>query len=140
VTAPLTIAVVVGLGLNLGGVKLPTVALRFLEPLGALVGPVVLLALGILFRPSLVGLDQVLATVAIRMLGGFVLGLAAISALGITGESRTVLLLAAGSPIGFMAVALTSMADLDRDAAARAISASLFLGIIIVPLALVFTT
>lgn len=138
VSAPLTIAVALGVGLNLGGITLPSVALGFLEPLGDLVGPLVLFALGVLFKPSAYRFEQAAITVAIRMLGGLAVGLVVVFALGVTGDSRTVILLAAGSPIGFMSVALASMTGLDRDGAARAISASLLIGIIMVPIALLF--
>jgi predicted permease len=53
--------------------------------------------------------------------------------------TRLVVIIGAASPIGFTALTFTSLASLDADVSARAISASLLIGVIGVPLAVALT-
>lgn len=139
-SAPFTWAIVAGIVLNLTETELPRTADRFLSPLGALVGPLILIALGILFKPSLADLTQVTTMVVLRMVGGLITGLVLVSAFGFSGDTRMVVLLAAAAPIGFTALTFSSMASLDDAAAARAVSASLFVAIIAVPIVIGLTS
>jgi hypothetical protein len=50
-----------------------------------------------------------------------------------------VVIIGAASPIGFTALTFTSLASLDTGVAARAVSASLLIGIVAVPLAVALT-
>lgn len=138
--APFTWAIATGIGFNLADAELPDVADRFFSSLGALVGPLILIALGILFRPTLDGIGQVVTMVALRMGCGLVIGFALVSLLGLHGDTRIVVLLAASSPIGFTALTFSSMASLDEGAAARAVSASLLVGVVAVPIVVAATS
>lgn len=139
-TSPLTWALVAALVFNLTNTPLPRAVTLVASPLAALVGPLVLIALGILFRPSLRDLDHLAGSVALRMVGGLIIGLAAIAGLGLTGTTADVVLLAAASPTGFTALTFSSLAGLDVDAAARAVSASLAIGLVAVPLFITLTS
>jgi len=138
-TAPITWAVVIGLALNVGDLELGGAGSGFLDPLGSLVGPLILIALGVLFTPSLRDVEHLVTTVGIRMVVGAAVGFSLVSLAGIDGETRWVVLLAAGSPIGFTALTFSSLADLDVEASARAVSASLLIGVIVAPLFVALT-
>lgn len=139
-SAPLTWAIAIGVVLSVTSAELPTVAAKFLSSLGALTGPMVLMALGILFRPSRDHAPEMLWMVSLRMIGGLLAGIVVVLLLGFDGDTRTIVLLAAASPIGFTALTLASMASLDAAAAARAVSASLLVGIVVAPIAIGVTT
>lgn len=138
--SPLTWALPAALLLNATGTELPKVLHGFLAPLGSLIGPLILIALGILFTPSRQHLELVSVAVAGRMIGGLVVGVAIAALFGFSGETRLVAIIGAASPIGFNALTFTSLASLDTDVSARAISASLLIGIVAVPLAVALTT
>jgi predicted permease len=138
-TSPLTWALPTALVLNATSTELPQVLHGFFAPLGSLIGPLILIALGILFKPSRRHLDLVAATVAFRMAGGLLVGAALVSLFGFGGNTRFVVLIAASAPIGFTALTFASLAALDSDVSARAISASLLIGIVAVPLAIALT-
>jgi predicted permease len=139
-TSPLTWALPAALVLNATNTELPQIVHGFFAPLGSLIGPLILIALGILFTPSRKHLDLVTTTVALRMLGGLIVGLALAMAFGLSGDTRLVVIIGAASPIGFTSLTFTSLAALDTDVAARAVSASLLVGIVAVPLAVALTT
>jgi predicted permease len=134
VTAPITWALVVGLTLSRTGTAVPELADRFLSPLAALVGPLILVALGIQFRPGRDDAGLAATTVAVRMVGGLAVGAALVLLFGFQGHTAWVVLLCSASPIGFTALTFSSLASLDTGVAARAVSASLVVGLVAVPL------
>jgi predicted permease len=140
ISSPLTWALPAALILNASKTELPRVLHGFFAPLGSLIGPLILIALGILFTPSRQHLDLVTTTVALRMLGGLLAGAALAALFGFSGDTRLVVLIGAASPIGFTALTFSSLASLDVDVSARAISGSLLIGIIAVPLAVALTS
>ena len=134
-TSPLTWMLPIALILNATSTELPRVLHGFVSPLASLIGPLILVALGILFTPSRQHLDLVTAAVVIRMVGGLAVGAAVAWVFGFTGETLLVVLIASASPIGFNALTFASLASLDTDLAARSVSAALLVGIVAVPLA-----
>lgn len=138
-TSPLTWALPVALIINATGRELPRLLHGFFAPLGSLIGPLILIALGILFTPSREDLALVTTTLGFRMVGGLVVGAVLAALFGFTGDTRLVVLIGAASPIGFTALTFASLASLDTDLSARAVSASLLIGIIAVPLAVAVT-
>lgn len=138
--SPLTWALPAALILNVSHTELPRVLHVFLAPLGSLVGPLILIALGILFTPSRQDLGLVTTTVTLRVGGGLVAGLLLSLLFGFGGETRLVVIIGAASPIGFTALTFASLAELDAELTARAVSASLLLGIVAVPLAVALTS
>ena len=138
-TSPLTWALPIALILNATNTALPRLVHGFVAPLGSLIGPLILIALGILFTPSRQHLGLVTTTVALRMVGGLVVGTTLAALFGLSGDTRLVVIIGAASPIGFTALTFSSLASLDSDMAARAVSASLLIGIVAVPLAVALT-
>lgn len=139
-TSPLTWALPTAIILNATNTELPRALHAFLAPLGSLVGPLILVALGILFTPSRQHLGLVTTTVALRMVGGLVVGFLVAALFGFSGETRLVVIIGASSPIGFTALTFSSLAELDTQLTARAVSASLLIGIFAVPLAVALTS
>lgn len=138
-TSPLTWALPAALIVNVTGNRLPRLLHGFFAPLGSLIGPLILIALGILFKPSRRDLGLVTTTVVFRMVVGLAAGAVLTAMFGFTGDTRLVVLIGAASPIGFTALTFASLASLDTDLSARAVSASLLIGIIAVPLAVALT-
>ena len=131
--SPLFWAFVVAIGMSLGGVAFPGAIQRFLEGLGRMTSPLILIALGIFFRPRFTGLSLVSMTIAIRVGIGLAVGLGLARMLGLTGQTLAVVTLCSAAPVGFMALTFASIADLDKDFTSRVVSLSILLGVIYVP-------
>lgn len=122
--------------LNLGGVHLPELATTVLGTAGRWIVLLVIVALGVLFDARLIGDRRVLATLALRIVLGLAVAYVIVTLLGITGLTRSVLLLGAAGPIGFSAVVIANRENLHRELAASAASLSVLLALAYVPLAL----
>ena len=96
----------------------------------------VIIALGVLFDARLLGDRRVLVTLGLRILLGLAVGYACVLLFGVTGLTRSVLLLGAAAPIGFSAVVIANRENLHRELAASAASISVLLALVFVPLAL----
>ncbi len=129
-------ALVVALAINLGGWHLPPLATTVLGWTGRLILQLVVLALGVMFDAKLLGSRNVLGALALRIVFGLAIGFACVEAFGLTGLTRSVLLLGSAAPIGFSAVVIASREHLDRELAASAASLSVLLALVYVPLAL----
>jgi predicted permease len=129
-------ALIVALGINLGGLHLPPLLTTVLGFTGRTILLLVVLALGVLFDAKLLRSGSVLGVLALRIGLGLAIGLACVEVFGLTGLTRAVLLLGSAAPIGFSAVVIASREHLDRELAASAASLSVLLGLFYVPLAL----
>lgn len=126
--------------LNCFSVTLPQPACRFLEGIGLMTSPLMLIALGIFFKLDFSGIGLVSLTVLIRLGTGLIVGSTLAFALGLSGQTLTVVLLCSAAPVGFMALTYSSIAHLDRSFASRTVSFSILLGIIYVPVLMYFFT
>jgi predicted permease len=129
-------ALVVALLINVSGTSLPEGLVVVLRAVGQLVLLLVIVALGVLFDARLLRDRRVPAIVLLRMLVGLGLGWICVTAFGLTGITRSVVLLGAAAPIGFNAVVLSDMEKLNRELAASAASVSVVIGLVYAPLAL----
>ncbi len=129
-------ALVLALLLNVSGVELPDWLSTPLRTVGQLILLLVIVALGVLFDVQLLRDRRVPAIILLRMLVGLLLGWLCTVAFGLTGLTRSVVLLGAAAPIGFNAVVLAHVEKLNRDLAASAASISVVIGLVYVPLAL----
>jgi predicted permease len=127
---------VVALLINVSGTSLPEGLVVVLRAVGQLVLLLVIVALGVLFDARLLRDRRVPAIVLLRMLVGLGLGWICVTAFGLTGITRSVVLLGAAAPIGFNAVVLSDMEKLNRELAASAASVSVVIGLVYAPLAL----
>lgn len=132
-SAPLLWALVLGVTLNLAGVTLPVVARSTLEPLGAMVSPVILIALGIVFVPRSDDRGTVAAAVVIRSVVGVAIVWAIVSVTGLEGETAEVALMSGAAPVGFMTLSIASLAGLRTELVGAIVSASLVVTILALP-------
>lgn len=129
-------ALIVALLINMSGAELPDWLATPLRTAGQLILLLVIVALGVLFDVQLLRDRRVPAVILLRMLVGLGLGWLCTLAFGLTGLTRSVVLLGAAAPIGFNAVVLSHVEKLNRDLAASAASISVVIGLVYVPLAL----
>jgi predicted permease len=129
-------ALIAALLLNVAGVVLPGWLTLVLGNLGRWILLLVIVALGVLFDAKLLRDGRVLATLALRILLGLLLGYLCVELFGLTGLTRSVVLLGAAAPIGFSAVVIANREQLDRELAASAASISVLLALAYVPLAM----
>jgi predicted permease len=129
-------ALVVALLINGSGLALPDWLVTSLRTAGQLILLLVIVALGVLFDVRLLRDRRVPAIIMLRMLAGLAIGWLCVQAFGLTGLTRSAVLLGAAAPIGFNAVVLSDMEKLNRELAASAASISVLIGLAYAPLAL----
>jgi predicted permease len=122
--------------LNVSGVALPDWLTMVLGNVGRWILLLVIVALGVLFDAKLLRDGRVLATLALRIPLGLALGYLCVELFGLTGLTRSVVLLGAAAPIGFSAVVIANREQLNRELAASAASISVLLALAYVPLAM----
>jgi hypothetical protein len=136
--APPLWAFVVGLFLNFTGIPVHPVLGSFLTLVGNLMIPLVMLSLGIYFSPRLVRVRLLVSVLAIRSIGGFVLAVLLSRLFGLEGLTRSVVLVCGAAPVGFNTLVFASLTKLDIDFAASLLSTSIALGIVFLPILMVF--
>jgi hypothetical protein len=136
--APPLWAFTLGLFLNLTGIAIPPVLDSFLTLVGNLMVPLVMISLGIYFSPTLVRPRLLITVLLIRSVGGFVLAFTLASLLGLEGIVRSVVLISGAAPVGFNTLVFASLAKLDIEFAASLLSASIALGIVFLPILIMF--
>jgi predicted permease len=70
---------------------------------------------------------------AIRMVLGLAFGLGFATLAGLEGQTFTVIALCSAAPIGFTALTFTSMAKLDMELTTPAVSLSILVGLVYIP-------
>lgn len=132
--SPPLLALCLAIVLNLGGIEIPQVGRVFLQQLAHLTTPVVLLALGIAFNHRLVKRGPLLTTVAIRMIGGLLLGFLCTELFQLKGLPRTLTLLMSAAPSGVNTLVFSSLEELDMEFAVSVVSYATLLGMFLLPL------
>ena len=133
---PLFWALAVGVILSTTDTPLPQGVIDIVNPVAQMTAPLILIALGIFFSLSFRQLKLVGLTLFIRMGLGFVFGLGFATLVGLEGDTFVIVALCSGAPIGFMALTFSSLAKLDTDLTTTAVSLSILIGLIYVPLLL----
>ncbi|MFH0779309.1 MAG: AEC family transporter [Parcubacteria group bacterium] len=129
-------ALLVGIIMNLCGIKFSGAAENFLQMFANLTSPFIMLALGIYFTPKIILPKAAFAGIAIRMVGGFLLGFIIVKIFGIEGFNRLIILSGCAAPIGYNTLTFSSMENLDKEFAAGMISYSVLAGMILMPILL----
>lgn len=132
--SPPLLALSLAILLNLCNVGLPQAANLFLQQLAYLTTPVVLLALGISFNHRLVQRGPLLTALAIRLLGGALLGFAFAELFRLQGLPRTLTLVMSAAPSGVNTLVFSSLEQLDTEFAASIVSYATLLGMVWLPL------
>ena len=134
--SPPLIAVIIAIILNIAKAKIPETATSFLQIIGYMSIPLIMLSLGIYFSPKLMNPKVIASAIAIRMLFGFLLGYIIIKLFNIQGLNSIIILIAASAPIGYNTVTFSSLEKLDIELAATLVSYSIIIGLIIIPILL----
>ncbi|MES2604423.1 MAG: AEC family transporter [Pseudomonadota bacterium] len=138
--SPLIWSLVVSLMLSLTRTALPNAVLTLINPLAQMTAPLILVALGLYFSLKLTNVGVALQIVGARMGVGLLAGLLLATLLGAEGTTFAVIVAISAAPIGFNALTYTSLAKLDTDLSASAVSLSLIAGLVGIPLLLLFTS
>ena len=131
--SPLVWALLVSVVLALSGTAVPEAVVTIIDPLGQMTAPLILIALGIHFQLQVINLPLALLAATIRMGGGLLAGVVLATLLGLEGSTWAVVVLCSAGPIGFNAMTLSSMAKLDTELSASAVSLSILAGLIWIP-------
>jgi predicted permease len=131
-------ALVLALLINWFGWSVSRVALDTLQAIGSWTVLLVPVALGILFDGRRALSTPALAAVGIRLGIGLGVGITCVALLDLNALTRAVLLVGSAAPIGFTVVVLTQREALDTELAASATSLSVLLGLLYIPLALLW--
>lgn len=131
--APLVWALAISVVLSLTRTPLPPLLLNVIDPLAAMMAPLILIALGIHTTTKFARLGLTLATVGIRMVFGLCCGILLASLVGLEGTTFKVVALCSGAPIGFNALTLCSMTKLDTELGASSVSLSIMAGLLWIP-------
>ena len=135
-TSPIFWALGLGVILSVSGTPIPAAVIPVIDPLAQMTAPLILIALGVFFSFSLRQIRLVSLALFIRMGMGLLFGIAFATLVGLEGETFVVVALCSGAPIGFMALTFSSMARLDTELTASAVSLSILIGLVYTPLLL----
>jgi predicted permease len=138
---PLIYAVILALVLNFSGVVLPEVVDKSFSLVGGASVPLMLIVLGMTIRGT--RFTQVPATLtasAIRMGGGFCLGLLAVWVFGLTGIPRAIVLFEAAMPSAMFASVLASRYRNEAELVSSVVLATTVLSVVAIPALLYYLT
>lgn len=127
-------ALLIGITLNLTSTSIPPLANNFLELVGGLTTPLIMLALGVYFSPKLVRATPVFVATFIRMAGGLAAGYIVVQLFGLEGLNRLIVLIGAAAPVGYNTLTFSSLENLDKELAANLVSFSILIGVIFLPI------
>ncbi|PLX01282.1 MAG: hypothetical protein C0594_13450 [Marinilabiliales bacterium] len=132
-------ALMVGLTLNLGHIKINGFFSELFTISGSLTIPLLMIALGAYFSPKIVLFKSLLLAVGIRMGAGFLIGWALCEIIGLSGIDRSIILIGSSVPIGFNTIVFASLEKLNREFAASLVSVSILIGMLLIPLIILYT-
>lgn len=135
---PAFIAIIVGLALNLTHAAMPHWLSPSVSILANLTSPLILLALGFLLELRIMFPSQTLQSLAIRMLGGLIIGVLFVKLFHLTGVDKSAALILAASPVGFNAITFSSIEKLDDEFAASIVSTGLIVGLVLISALTIF--
>ncbi len=133
IASPPLWALLIGVTLNITGTAVHPHVRTVLTPLGSLMIPLVMMALGVYFSPRLVRPRLLFAVLAVRLGGGLLVAITFSELFGLEGLTRAVVIVCGASPIGFNTLVYSSIAKLDVDFAASLLSTSIFLAMLYLP-------
>lgn len=120
--SPPLLALTVAIILNMTGLEIPSAGMELLRILGGMTTPLIMLSLGIYFDYKIVKAKPLFTVIGIRLLGGLVFGYILVTAFGLTGLYKTIVMMMALSPSAMNTLIYASMEGLDKEFAASIIS------------------
>jgi hypothetical protein len=131
-------ALLIGIILNFTNIAIPSVANNFLQIVGDLTIPLIMLSLGIYFTPKIIKLLPLSSAIITRMGLGLLLGFLLVKLFNLDGLNRLIVLIGSAAPVGYNTLVFASLESLDKEFAASLVSISILLGIIFIPLLIMF--
>jgi malate permease and related proteins len=136
--SPILYALFLGLALNFAHAKPPTICENFLQGIGTMTTPLVMISLGVYFNPAVVRIKATFASVAIRIGAGFLIAFSLVYLFRLNGLNRAVVLVACSAPLGFTTLTFSAITGLDSEFAASCVSYSILIGLFTTPLLIFF--
>lgn len=127
-------AMILAFAWKASSLQLPPLALNYLNLIGQPTVPLVMIALGLYFDPSLSNLGKAVVGIFIRMGLGLGIGIALAAIFGLEGITRTVVIVNSALPIGFNTLIFANLENMDREFAATLVSISIFIALFYIPL------
>jgi len=138
VLTPAFVALILALAMNIFSIGIPHWLNPTINTLADLTGPIILLALGLIFEPRLMFPLQTFQSLFVRMVGGLIIGLVFVKLFGLTGVDRIAALLLSSSPVGFNTVTFSSIEKLDDEFAASIVGMGLISGLVLISILTIF--
>lgn len=132
--SPVNWSILLGIVLAITHTPLPPLVEEIMTPLGKAAIPLVMVSLGLYFTLGTEKWGLVLLTSAMRTGLGVLIGWIAIQTLGLSGLAATIVLLCCAAPVGVNTLTFSSLEKLDTELAAKAVSTSILLGFLYLPL------
>ena len=114
-------------------IPLPRLAFTYLNLIGQPTVPLVMIALGLYFDPSLSNLGKAVVGIFIRMGLGLGIGILLATIFGLEGITRTVVIVNSALPIGFNTLIFANLENMDREFAATMVSISILIALFYLP-------
>jgi hypothetical protein len=131
--APALWAILLALVCKASGAMPPKLIMDACSMMASVVGPAVLLALGLKFSFKLQRPGLLVVPLALRFVVGGLIGFALVKLIGLHGLTAEVALMASAAPIGYYSITFSELEHLDVEFAISQVSSGLLVGLITVP-------
>lgn len=131
-TSPPLLALIIAIILNISNFTFDPVIIDLLNLLGALLTPLLMIAIGIYFNPTQKNLIPALTAVLIRMGVGLLFGLSIVFLFNLDALSEKIIIISSAAPIGFNTLTFATLEDLDKEFAANIVSIAIPIGIVLI--------
>lgn len=136
---PLIYAAGIGIGLNLGGIELPTPIITTFDMLGAATIPIMQVSLGYRLHSARLAYPGIsLAGTVLRIGGGIAIAWAVVTLLGIEGMNQKIILLSSGMPAAVINFVVSHKYKVDSDLVASTVALSTLVSVVTTPLLLMW--
>jgi predicted permease len=120
-----------GLVVNVGDWHLPSAVLNTTSAFSMSTGFLVTLAIGIMLHVNTDGFRISIQAIVVRTATAMLLGLVIVTVFGLSGNDRTAVMLFSTAPLAFSAATFASLENLDVGFAARTLSISLAVSVVL---------
>ena len=124
---------ILGLIANFSKISIPQIADNFLNQLGILTIPLMMVSIGIYFAPRIQNLSRLMIVIFLRTGIGLLLGFFLTSVLNLEGMIKMIVIICCGAPVGYNTLIFSTLENLDKEFAANLVSISIFTGIVYIP-------
>jgi predicted permease len=138
--SPLIWSLIISLVLAITQHKVPPLITTVITPMAQMTAPLILVALGMYFSFNITQVGFALQIVGVRMVVGGLTGWLLATLLGLEGTTHTVVVVCSAAPIGFNALTYSSLAKLNTELSASAVSIAIVAGLIGIPILLFLLT